>query len=342
MLEYSTPVKPDARKADRTVRTQNGGFLMCPDETRSLRRKTKSFSRTFGITRLSGMAGVLLSAIAGGFLLALAGGPVAAGETDPVLARAQAVEARLQARVGLMIVDLGTGRRWAYHADARFPMASTVKALACAAALGRGEDLMARRVPIRKADLVPHAPVMAGRVGESVSVAELCAATLETSDNVALNRVLDSLGGPPAVTAFVRGVGDPVTRLDRREPDLNAGTPGDPRDTTTPAAMVATLEALLLGDALPPPARAQLVAWMEANAVAGPLLRSALPPGWRIADRSGAGGHGTRGIIAVIWPPAGGPVVAAIYLTETSASLAERDAGIAEIGQALVTALSGS
>lgn len=275
-------------------------------------------------------------------LLALPGGLAAAGEPDPVLARAQAVEARLQARVGLMIVDLGTGRRWAYHADARFPMASTVKSLICAAALARGADLMARRVPIRKADLVPHAPVMAGRVGEDVSVAEMCAATLKTSDNVAANRVLDGLGGPPAVTAFLRGMGDTVTRLDRREPDLNAGTPGDPRDTTTPAAMVETLEALLFGDVLPPPARAQLMAWMEANAVAGSLLRAALPPGWRIADRSGAGGHGTRGIVAVIWPPSGDPVLAAIYLTGTSAALAERDAGIAEIGRALVTALSGS
>lgn len=99
-------------------------------------------------------------------------GPVAADALDPVLARVQAVEARLQARVGLMVVDTGTGRRWAYHADARFPMASTVKALICAAALARGEDLMARRVPIRTADLVPHAPVMAGQVGEDVSLAE--------------------------------------------------------------------------------------------------------------------------------------------------------------------------
>lgn len=114
----------------------------------------------------------LVAGLAALVLLALAGGPVAADARDPVLARARAVEARLQARVGLMVVDTGTGRRWAYHADARFPMASTVKALICAAALARGEDLMARRVPIRNADLVPHAPVMAGQVGEDAPLAE--------------------------------------------------------------------------------------------------------------------------------------------------------------------------
>ncbi|MEX6508620.1 hypothetical protein [Jiella sp. M17.18] len=76
-----------------------------------------------------------------------------------------------------------------------------------------------------------------------------------------------------------------------------------------------------------------------ADQVAGPLLRSVLPEGWRIADRSGAGGHGTRGIIAVIWPPKAKPLVAAIYITGTNASMDERNHAIAEIGKSLVGSL---
>ena len=151
----------------------------------------------------------------------------------------------------------------------------------------------------------------------------------------AANLILTALGGPEAVTDFLRRIGDRTTRLDRYEPELNAATPGDPRDTTTPDAMAQTLKQLLIGDALSPSARAQLESWMTANAVADRLLRAKLPKGWRIADRSGAGGHGTRGVIAVLRPPEGAPLVVAIYMDGQRHDLKTRDAAIAEIGRAI-------
>lgn len=254
---------------------------------------------------------------------------------DPVTAAALGIEAKLGARLGLMVVDTETGRQWQHRSRERFAMASTFKALACAALLDAGETVQSRSMTIEKQDLQDYSPVTGQRVGSQMTAAELCATTLRTSDNTAANLVLAALGGPKRVTSFLRSIGDTVTRLDRTEPMVNEAKPGDPRDTTTPESMAQSIGDLVLGDALSANGRRQLTRWMEANEVADRLLRAGVPQDWRIADRTGAGGHGTRGIVAVMWPPQRKPVIAAIYLTETDASMAERDAAIAEIGRAI-------
>lgn len=279
---------------------------------------------------VSGIRRVLVSAVIFG---TLACGPAAAA--GDIVSAARQVEERLGMRVGLTVIDTGSGTVTAYREDERFAMASTFKALACAAALSAGDGVLGQTTRVRKADLLPHSPVTETRIGASLSTRELCAITLKTSDNAAANLVLNAIGGPDGLTAFLRHKGDATTRLDRYEPDLNQATPGDVRDTTTPKAMAETLETLLLGDALSHPARDQLEDWMAANAVADRLLRAKLPAGWRIADRSGAGGHGTRGVIAVVRPPTGAPLVVAIYMDGRKHDLKTRDAAIAEIGAAI-------
>lgn len=262
----------------------------------------------------------------------------ASAEEDPVLQAAQQAERQLSARVGVAVLDSGTGRRWHYRADERFPMASTGKTLVCAALLGQGRSARNQSIQLRQSDILSYAPVTRELVGQSVSASELCAITMRTSDNTAVNAVLNVVGGPEAVTTFLRRIGDATTRLDRDEPTLNESTPGDPRDTTTPLAMQETLTALVLGTALNEESRSQLKAWLLSNEVGGPLLRAGLPQDWKVADRTGAGGYGTRGVAGIMWPPERPPIVAAIYLTETEATMDERNAAIAAIGQAIVTA----
>jgi len=245
------------------------------------------------------------------------------------------VEANLAAKVGLFILDTRDNRTWHHRADDRFPMASTFKVLACGALLDKGADVLNRKIVIQKSDLLDYVPVTSGMVGSKVTASDLCGITMRTSDNTAANKVLDVLGGPPSVTAFLRKVGDQTTRLDRNEPSLNEGAPGDARDTTTPRAMATTLANLVLGTALDLNARRQLTRWLESNEVGGPLLRAGVPPDWRVADRTGAGGHGTRGLVAVMWPPKRAPIVATIYITQTRASMDERNAAIASIGKAI-------
>ena len=256
-----------------------------------------------------------------------------------LITKAGEIESRLGARVGLAVYDTGHDTSWLYHADERFPLTSTFKAFACAALLHRvddGQTTLDRTVRISQSDLVPYAPVMEHLVRQDVSLQHVCAAALRLSDNVAGNKVLDSIGGPTELTDYMRSIGDTVTRLDRCEPELNEATPGDRRDTTTPAAVANSLRRLVLGDSLSAWSRQQLTAWLVADEVGGPLLRASLPTEWRIADRTGAGGHGSRGIVAVMWPPGRAPIVAAMFLTGTDATMDQRNRSIAELGAALV------
>ncbi len=265
---------------------------------------------------------------------------LAAGDT--LLETVRAVETRLGGRVGIFVHDTGSNERWAYRADEHFPLSSTFKPFACAAILSRienGGERLHRVVEFDEADLVTYSPITKERVNSvGMSIAELCEATLTMSDNTAGNLVLESLGGPKALTDYMRAIGDETTRLDRWEPDLNEGTPGDKRDTTTPRAAAGSLHRLVLGHVLSLSSREQLTIWMENDKVADALLRAALPGNWRIADKSGAGGYGARSIIAIMWPPSGAPIVAAVYMAENEASFAERNQAIAEIGAAIVAA----
>lgn len=249
-------------------------------------------------------------------------------------------ESTLGARVGVAVLDTGSDHSWFHRPDERFPMASTSKVLTCAALLQSGSRLLDKQTTIHVSDLAAYAPVTKTMVGKQVSASDLCGITMRTSDNTAVNKVLEILGGPEVVTSFVRKTGDKITRLDRNEPNLNEGTPGDLRDTTTPRAISATMRQLVLGSVLDTKSREQLTEWLTSNEVGGPLLRAGVPADWRIADRTGAGGYGTRGVVAVIWPPKHAPVVTAIYITETKATMDERNAAIATIGKAIASEFS--
>lgn len=259
---------------------------------------------------------------------------------DATLNKVKAAESQLKARVGYAELDLASGQLLAsYRPDERFPMMSTFKVPLCAAVLARvdaGEEKLDRRVRYRQQDLVEYSPVTEKHLADGMTVAELCAAAITLSDNSAANLLLASVGGPEGLTAFLRRSGDQTSRLDRLETELNEALPGDARDTTTPQAMAKTLRNLLTGSVLSASSRQQLRRWMVDDKVAGPLLRSALPNGWFIADKTGAGNRGSRGIIAALGPDGQPARIVIIYLTGTEASMEERNREIAGIGETLI------
>jgi beta-lactamase class A/beta-lactamase class A CARB-5 len=230
----------------------------------------------------------------------------------------------------------------AYAADERFPMNSTFKLLACGALLSRVENAetdLTNTIRLQDVEIVDYSPaienhIRAGHV--EVSFGDTCSMMLSVSDNTAANIVLSEVGGPEGLTTFLRSIGDQVTRLDRWEIALNEAVPGDLRDTTMPRAIAGSVQNLILGDALLPTSRATLREWLSDHRVADALFRAALPPNWSIDDRTGAGGFGSRSIVAVIYPPDREPIVVAFFMTETEADFESRNAAAALVGEAIV------
>jgi beta-lactamase class A len=259
--------------------------------------------------------------------------------------RFSAIESQSGGRLGIALLDTATGDRAGHRAGERFPMCSTAKVLLGAATLSRidsGREDLRRRVRITKADLLDYAPVTKDHLGDAgMSVGELCAAAITLSDNTAANLLLRDAGGPAGLTAYVRSLGDPETRSDRLEPDLNEALPGDPRDTTTPSAMLNDLRALTLGDALKPESRKLLIHWLVNNKTGDHRLRAGLPADWRVGDKTGSGERGTTNDIAVLWPPGRKPLLLCACLTGSSKSNQEREAIIASVARAIAQSYAG-
>jgi len=255
-----------------------------------------------------------------------------------------AIEARFDGRLGVFALDTGSGAVVSHRGDERFLMASTTKAFIAAAVLQQAESdpaLLDRLIRYDQSDLRANSPIAEQNVSTGMTIADLCDATITYSDNTAANLLFDVVGGPPAVTGFVRGLGDPITRFDRLEPDLSVSAgPDDVRDTTTPSWIVRDLQAVTLGDGLDPTGRDRLVGWLVANTTGDAAIRAGVPAGWRVGDKTGTGFDGQRNDIdierndiAVMWPPDRAPLLLAV-LTAPNDRDADADTGNAMIAAA--------
>ena len=243
-------------------------------------------------------------------------------------------------RLGVAWID--GDHRYGYRADERFPMTSTFKTLAVAAILHKSvsqPDLLEKKVVINNPHRVPWTPVTGKYTGKPMTIAALCAAAIEYSDNLAANYLLQELGGPQGVTAWARQLGDPVTQLDRYEPELNTAIPGDKRDTSTPAAMAANLHQLALGEALPVKQRQLFNRWLQQNTTGDESIRAGVPAGWRTGDKTGSGDYGTTNDLAVIWPTTGQAKILALYFTQPQQKAANNKAVLAAAARAVIAEL---
>jgi beta-lactamase class A len=273
----------------------------------------------------------------------LARAQAAGGLSEKLAGDLARIEAESGGRLGVAVRDTLTGARAAHRADERFPLCSTFKLLAAGAVLARvdaGRERLDRRIRFEPRDVVVYSPVTKDRAGgDGMPLEDICAAAITMSDNTAGNLLLAALGGPVGLTAFARALGDEVTRLDRIEPELNEGMPGDPRDTTSPAAMLANLDALVLGNALLAPSQELLTRWLVANRTGDSRLRAGLPGGWRVGDKTGSGERGTANDVGIVWPPGRAPILVAVYLTGTTATADQRNAIHAAVGRAVAAAV---
>lgn len=280
---------------------------------------------------LLGTFGALATACGPSRIAAPAAGPAGAPRSIAE------IEARVGGRVGVFALDTGSGRQLAHRPDERFAMCSTFKWALAAAILARADRAelsLDEHVPYGSSDLLEYAPVTREHVAEgSMTVDALAQAAVTVSDNTAANLLLAKVGGPAGFTQFVRSLGDPVTRLDRDEPTLNASEPGDPRDTTSPRAMVGLMRRVLCGDALSTAGRERLLGWLRACETGKDRLRAGLPRDWTVGDKTGSGGRNTINDLAIAVPPGRAPLLIAAYMSEGPSGDRVLQAAHADIGR---------
>ena len=283
--------------------------------------------------------------------LALFGG-IAAVVADDLPAREKAfaegmakLESRHGGRLGVAALDMGERTSFSHRDGERFAMCSTFKFLLAAAVAARvdaGDEQWDRKIPYGKKDLIPWTPVTGKEENleaGSMTVSDLCEASMTWSDNTAANLLLATIGGPEGFTRYLRSIGDATTRLDRIEPGLNANVRGDERDTSTPDAMVATMEKLLFGEPLTEASKEKLIGWLVANRTGDKRIRAAMDPAWRVGDKTGTGENGAANDIAVIWPTGRKPFLIVVFYDAVQATAEQRDTVIADAAKLVRAAL---
>ncbi|MBN3932130.1 class A beta-lactamase [Streptomyces verrucosisporus] len=262
--------------------------------------------------------------------------------TKPFVRDLEKLEREFDARLGVYAVDTGTGREVAYNDAERFAYASTFKALAAGAVLLKhSPDGMEKVIEYSEDDLIAHSPVTAKHVRTGMTLRELCEAAVRFSDNTAANLLFDAVGGPGGLDAVLEEIGDDVTRMERREPELSRWSPGETRDTSTPRAFAGNLRAFVLGDVLGEGERAQLAEWLRTNVTGTGLIRAGVPEDWVVGDKTGTGsGYGVRNNIAVVWPPDAAPIVVAIMSNREEEDAAHDDELIAKAAAVVAETLA--
>src|SRR5262245_41199030 len=184
--------------------------------------------------------GLILSAA--GLAAGRAAGPASAQSTrqSSAQARIAALEPKLNGgRLGFAAINTATGEIVEHRSGERFAMASTFKWTLAAAVLDaadKGRLSLSDSVGLAGVEILSTSPVTQAHVAQgAITIEELCEAICKVSDNTGANLLLDKVGGPAGLTAFLRSTGDNATRLDRRELELNQNAQGDPRDTTKPS-----------------------------------------------------------------------------------------------------------
>ncbi|MFZ4606841.1 MAG: class A beta-lactamase [Caulobacter sp.] len=243
-------------------------------------------------------------------------------EIGEIAARAQ------PASMEIAVQNLDGGEMWAWNGDKAFPMQSVFKAPLAATVLSEvdhGRLSLDETITIEEPDISPaHSPVADAwpRV-TTYTVRDLLERTVSDSDNTAADVLMRRIGGPGAVTAWLRGQGVKDIRIDRYERELQPNLYGmasfriawkgwpafeaarnavaepvrraatarylaDPRDTMTASGGLTFLRRLSLGQLISPPSTALLLKLMGDTRYGTSRLAAGLPPDARLVHKSGA------------------------------------------------------
>jgi beta-lactamase class A len=211
-----------------------------------------------------------------GWLLAFLAQPAAAASSPELFSLEQQLASLVAGRsgeYGIAALDLRTGKTVSINGDTAFPMASTVK-LAVAAAYLTQVDYGRRTLDQR----------ISGR-----SAYSLMEAMLVRSDNYATDLLIRNLGGPKTVQQWVDWHGLSGISIDRNIAQLlrDRRDLRDPRDSSTPLAMIELLKKIETGNVLKPQSRYFLQMMMARCITGSNRMRALLPVGTPVEHKTG-------------------------------------------------------
>jgi len=301
-------------------------------------------------------------------------------ESELLEQRLKALAMAFPGDVGIAVRRVDQGWTVSINGDRVLPQQSVSKlwvSMAILAAADRGELSLDERVTIRKEDLsLFHQPIRkyVGEAGYTASLRSLMDGALQASDNAANDALVRRLGGPFAVQVAIVGRNLDGIRFGPGERAMQTAAAGlawrpeysfertfwedrealpaakrkaaldaylaDPPDGATPLGVVEALARLHQGSLLSPESTAILLDRMAGSVTGGGRLRAGLPPGWKIAHKTGTGqvmgslatGYNDVGLITA---PDGRVYAVAVMIGATRQPLKDRQAFMVAVARAV-------
>jgi len=247
---------------------------------------------------------------------------------------------------------LGSGTSASLRGDQRFPMQSVYKvpiAMAVLDLVAHGSLALSQRVRIERRDLVPdvHSPIRDAHPDGSIdfSIQDLLRAAIVDSDGTASDILYGLAGGPQRITAYLRGIGIRGMTVAATERAMAADQMVQYRNFSTPHAAAALIAAIQAGRGVTPAHRDLLLGWMRETETGRNRIRAGAPPHAVVADKTGTDttrGGLTRATndIALVTLDDGRYVAIAIFIKDSTADQTAREAVIARMAAAVLTAWS--
>src|SRR5215471_21213184 len=250
-------------------------------------------------------------------------------------------------RVGVAVQLLESGEMAELHGDEHFPMHSVYKlpiSMAVLQRVDRGELKLDQHVKVEPSDLVRtgmYSPVRDKYpAGTELTIAELLRYTICESDGSTSDVLMKLIGGPSSVMAFLKEIQVPDIQVVNYEKEIGRDWETQYRNWATPKGALALLVALQSKRGLSSESQALLLKLMTESIPGAKRLKGELPAGTVVAHKTGTGG--TRdGItsatndIGLITLPDGRHLAIAVFITDSKADDATRDAVIAKISKTI-------
>ncbi len=273
-------------------------------------------------------------------LTATAAKPQSANGFGPELSeRLKTICDRAGGEVGVAVIHVETARGVAIRGEKPLPLYSVFKLPLAVSVLKEVEENRLRLdhvVRVTPAEVAPGSKANSDLWRKPVerTVAELLELSILRSDNTSSDKLLQLIGGPDVVTRQMRALD--LQNIDIRSSVREFAAQREHPNTGAASDLAQLLARLQKGEVLRPPQLGLLLGFMERATTGLRRLRGDLPPGTRVADKSGTGGAGsaTNDVGLITLPGEMGHLAMAVFISGSKLSVEAQEKLIAEVARA--------
>ena len=250
--------------------------------------------------------------------------------------------------VGVSVLNLEDRDTVNYNGNSRLVMQSVMKlpiAMAVLHLVDIGKVSLTQTIHIKKKDLPKTYSPLRDKYPDGnvdISIGDLLGYMVSQSDNDACDILINFLGGPDQVedyltmTLKLKGI-----NIEATEADMGKDWNVQYTNWCKPKAMINLIDAFYTGKALMPASRDFLYKIMTETTTSPGRIKGLLPAGTVVAHKTGSSDTNAAGVTAgtndvgIITLPNGKHVAIAVFITNSNADAATRDAVVAKIAKAV-------